>query len=258
MSQKQEKSKLKNIIKECLCMKRGFVTKIPRHKNVIFTMTGGIDSSVGAEMVIKKWGCVIYPFYLKRGATAEKWEMEAVTKIVKYLKNKYPKNIKDVFMAESPVPPQEIKKNLSIKRIVSKGHPLRNPIIYNIAVQYGTALNDKGITLSTVLLGSVYSDYFPGSRPIDLLIDTLHVCVNLEEWGWQIMSPFFQSGLLAKKKFIKKIDLIRWGIRNNFPLYLTRTCTRKDELSCGQCEECKERLETFKTLGVNDLIRYKL
>jgi len=221
-------------------------------------MTGGIDSSVGAEMIIKKWGCVIYPFYLKRGATAEKWELEAVKKVVKYLKIKYPKNIKGLFVAEGLVPLREIKKDLSKKRIVNRGHPLRNPIIYDFAVQYGAALNDKGVKLSTILVGSVFSDYFPGSREVDLLVDTLHACINLEEWKWQIISPFLQSGLLAKKDFIKKIDLIRWGAKNNFPFYITRTCTGKNEIACGQCEECKERLETFENLGLKDFVRYKL
>ena len=60
------------------------------------------------------------------------------------------------------------------------------------------------------------------------------------------------------KKKNKKIDLIRWGARHNFPFNLTRTCTSDSAISCGQCSECQERIETFKLAKVKDLINYKI
>jgi 7-cyano-7-deazaguanine synthase len=38
---------------------------------------------------------------------------------------------------------------------------------------------------------------------------------------------------------------------------LTRTCYKDQELSCGRCGSCQERLEAFKNIGVKDPIRYQ-
>lgn len=259
MSQKTKQNKqLKNWLENLLIQKRGYVYALPKNQNVILTMTGGIDSSVGAQIIIEKWNSIIYPFYLKRGATAEKHELLAAQKVIRYLRKKYPNNINELMVASAPIPLKEIKPNLSRERIVHRGHPLRNSILQSYAVQYGVSLNDQGVKLHSILVGSVASDYFPGSRDIDLLTNTFYTCINLEEWDWQILSPFFQPGLLGNKKKIKKIDLIKWGAKYKFPFNLTRTCTSDSALSCGQCSECRERIETFKEASVKDLIKYKM
>ena len=255
---KNKNKQFKQQLGEILFAKRGFIYKLPKKRNVILTMTGGIDSSVGAQLIIEKWDSIIYPFYLKRGATAERYELKSVKRVVSYLKKKYPNNIKNLFIASAPVPLSEIKPNLSKKRVIKRGHPLRNSIIQSYAVQYGVSLNDQVVKLDTVLVGSVASDYFPGSRDVDLLLNTLHVCTNMEEWNWQILSPFLQKGLLKGKQKIIKIDLIKWGYKNNFPFELTRTCTSENAIPCGKCSECKERLETFEKAGIEDPVKYKL
>lgn len=259
MSQKaKQNNQLKNWLENLLIQKRGYIYALPKNQNVILTMTGGIDSSIGAQLLVENWNSTIYPFYLKRGATAEKQELLAANKVVNYLKQKYPNKVKDLMVASAPIPPKEIKPNLSRDRIVHRGHPLRNSILQSYAVEYGTSLNDQGVKLNTILVGSVASDYFPGSRDVDLLMNTLYTCLNLEEWNWQILSPFFQSGLLNNKYRIKKIDLIKWGGKNNFPFNLTRTCTSDSDIACGKCSECQERIETFKKAKVKDLIKYKV
>lgn len=252
-----QNNQLKNWLENLLIQKRGYLYALPKNQNVILAMSGGIDSSVGAQLLIEEWNSTIYPFYLKRGATAEKYEILATQKVVRYLKQKYPNNVMNLLIASAAIPLKEIKSNLSRDRIIHRGHPLRNPIIQSYAVQYGASLNDQGIKLNTVLVGSVASDYFPGSRDIDLLINTLYTCINMEEWDWQILSPFFQSGLLDNKKGIRKIDLIKWGAKHNFPFNLTRTCTSSSAIPCGQCPECRERIETFKKAKIKDLIKYK-
>lgn len=259
MSQKiSGNKKFKKHLIQLLLEKRGYVCKLPKSKNVILTMTGGIDSSVGAQLIIESWNSTIYPFYLKRGATAEKYELSNVTNVIKYLKQKYPTKIKGLMIASAPVPLVEIKPNFSRKRVVKIGHPLRNSIIQSYAVQYGVSLNDQDIDLNTILVGSVASDHFPGSRDIDLILNTLYVCMNLEEWKWQILSPFFQPGILKHKDKVNKIDLIKWGHKNGFPFELTRTCTFGDLLPCGKCSECKERIETFEKAKIKDPIKYNL
>lgn len=251
MSHENHSKKIKDILIE----KRGYDTKIPLNENVILLMTGGLDSSVGAELCIKEWNVTVYPLYIKRGATAQQWEIESLEKVYEYLRSKYPTNIKKPFYIDSKIPASEIKGGLDQNRVFTKGHPLRNTIMQMFAIQYGVMLNDQKVEVNSVLTGSVGSDFFPGSRQIDLQLNTLTVCQNLEEWKWQIISPFHMN-LLNNTEPLKKIDLIRWGIENKFPFELTRTCTRGGQISCGECNECKERIETFKKSGFKDKIAY--
>jgi 7-cyano-7-deazaguanine synthase in queuosine biosynthesis len=218
-------------------------------------MTGGLDSSIGAELCIKKWNTIIYPLYIKRGATAEEYEIKALINIYNYLKRNYPENIKKPFFIEAAIPALEIKEFLDKKRILTKGHPLRNTIMQMYGIQYGVMLNDRGLHVRSLLVGSVGSDFFPGSRKIDLLLNTLTVSQNLGEWKWQIISPF-HMGLINNKRITLKKDLINWGLENNFPFELTRTCTRKNVIPCGECNECKERIKTFNQEGYQDPIKY--
>lgn len=236
--------------------KRGYVFKIPRDENVVFMMSGGIDSSIATELCIRKWGVTVYPFYVLRGATAEKYEITALERVLKYLKTKYPRATKRLFTVRSSVPPREIKKGLSRDRVVKRGHPLRNSVMQSLAAQYGTMLSDSGKKVRTVLAGSVVSDFFAGSRSVDLRINTLYTCSNLDEWDWQISSPMLEGGLLEGKEHLEKVDLIRWGVENKFPFEITRTCTRGRKIACETCEECKERIETFREANAKDPVEY--
>jgi 7-cyano-7-deazaguanine synthase len=41
------------------------------------------------------------------------------------------------------------------------------------------------------------------------------------------------------------------------PYELTRTCYKDQELSCGKCGSCVERLESFRNIGRKDPIKYE-
>ena len=257
MSQQASDPKnIKTAVEFILESEREYVFQIPRSENVIFLMTGGIDSSIGAELCLLKWGVTLFPIYILRGATAQKQELAAVQSVLTYLKSKYGSRVRDLFTINSTVPPREVKGQLSRERVIKHGHPLRNSIMQSLAVQYGAMLNDKGTPVRTVLVASVASDFFPGSREVDLVINTLYTCSNMGEWDWQINSPMLTGNLLGKEKRLRKIDLIKWGIQNRFPFNITRTCTKHSDNVCGICEECKERRDTFAQAGITDPIAY--
>lgn len=41
------------------------------------------------------------------------------------------------------------------------------------------------------------------------------------------------------------------------PYYLTRTCYTADEIACGQCGACQERLASFLAAGIDDPLEYR-
>ncbi len=247
---------LSNKIEKLLSKEENFFIP-PVNKNVVFLMTGGIDSTLLAYLCLCEWKINVFPLYIKRGATAQEYELEAFKKTVSFLENKFGNQVNPPQIIEATIPPKEIKAMLSKERVTTRGHPLRNNVMQNIAVQYGTALTDKSVYTRYVFYASVASDTFPGSRIIDSRINTLYTRINTEEWDWIVTSPAFEGKLLRGKNFIEKIDLIKLGTTLKFPFEITRTCTSANEISCGKCGECTERQDTFAKLGMKDPLMYK-
>ena len=54
-----------------------------------------------------------------------------------------------------------------------------------------------------------------------------------------------------------KTGILDWGFRHEVPYHLTRTCYKDQELSCGKCGSCVERLEAFAFHNTKDPIKYE-
>lgn len=53
-----------------------------------------------------------------------------------------------------------------------------------------------------------------------------------------------------------KTTIIKRGLELNVPYHLTRTCYSSDNIACGKCGSCQERLEAFQANGLQDPIEY--
>ena len=63
--------------------------------------------------------------------------------------------------------------------------------------------------------------------------------------------------ILAPFVHTDKTGIIEWGLANKVPYSLTRTCYKDQELSCGKCGSCTERLEAFQANHIKDPIWYE-
>ena len=63
-----------------------------------------------------------------------------------------------------------------------------------------------------------------------------------------LRTPFL---LLTKK------DIIKRGLALEVPYELTRTCYKSQEIACGRCGSCQERLTAFKDLNSTDPLPYE-
>lgn len=54
-----------------------------------------------------------------------------------------------------------------------------------------------------------------------------------------------------------KIAILKMGLELRVPYELTRSCYKDQELSCGKCGACQERLEAFAKCGAVDPISYE-
>jgi 7-cyano-7-deazaguanine synthase len=56
---------------------------------------------------------------------------------------------------------------------------------------------------------------------------------------------------------LSKADVIRLGVSLNVPLELTMSCMNPQEgLHCGQCSKCRERVQGFRDVGIEDPAGY--
>ena len=73
------------------------------------------------------------------------------------------------------------------------------------------------------------------------------------KWQNQRSDPHFQRPPFSKA------DILKTGLNLNnvkVPYHLTRTCYKDQDLACGKCGSCAERLEAFEIIGVEDPIKY--
>lgn len=64
----------------------------------------------------------------------------------------------------------------------------------------------------------------------------------------QLIAP-----VLEKSKF----QILQLGNQLDVPYHLTRTCYKDQQVACGVCGACQERLAAFKRLGIEDPIEYE-
>ena len=68
--------------------------------------------------------------------------------------------------------------------------------------------------------------------------------------------------LLKKVKVIAplnesdKVGNIKKGIELDLPFEYTWTCVARDDVACGICQPCRDRLQAFEKAGIPDPIKY--
>lgn len=247
----------KKKIEELLINERGFIVNVEKNDSVVLLVSGGLDSIITMAYIVEKYDINVYPLFIKRGARAEKKELESAHYYVKFYQEKYGNKIKDLFILnDEDIPAKQLKNDFPQERIKAIGHPLRNSTLQNYAVMYATYINSKyNENIKTIFTGSVGDDTTcPELSILSLRSQTLNVCINLGDWNWQITSPLIDLELTPKT--IYKKDLILWAKEKKIPLNKTRTCVSDTEIADGICNECKRRLKVFRDLGLRDEIDY--
>lgn len=260
MKNKQSNQLILKTLKEIMLTRRKTLFHRPIGEDTVVLLTGGIDSSVLTDMYME-WSKtrMLYPLYIKRSAKAEPFELKAAQKITNYLSKKYKNRVAKLMEINVEIPPKKFKEKMNRKKIIFGGYKVRNTVLANYAVMYGLTLNDLGADVHTIIIGKVASDFFTGSREEDVRMMAVQACLNTEDWRWQVISPAFEP-LFTKAfgfdKNLTKENLLSIGLSKEFPFEITRSCTNKYKKACGICEECKERLEVFKSLRSKDKIAY--
>lgn len=216
---------------------------------VLLSLSGGIDSATVLSLLLRQgYQVTAVSFYYASKHNA--YENEAARQLAKY----YEISLLEIDIASVM---QAFESNLLLTgEAVPEGHyehesmkktvvPARNLIF--ISIMAGIAIS-KNIPI--IALGVHQGDHFiyPDCRPD--FIESARKTVELASDGQcTIMTPILHDN---------KASVVRLGIFSQLPFHLTRTCYTEDEIACGKCGSCVERLEAFEKNGMTDPIPYQI
>lgn len=241
---------------QILIKERAYVSKIDKGSSVVLLVSGGLDSMVTYARLLKDLELTIYPLYISRGQRNAEYERASIEYFSNYFTDIYGEDrIKRFKTVETNVPPYEFKDDL-LTYMKEKGHPLRDPVIQMIGVQYAISLNTKlEDNIKTILNAGVADDPFPHCTLKAMRANNIAICENLDDWEWVVTSANIDP-FVTKMLYDKPLE-IKWGQDNDLPLEKTFTCYQPiDGRHCGKCLACTRRKQAFKEAGVEDLTEY--
>lgn len=243
---------LESLIKQI----RGCIFEMPfKGTPVVVEMSGGIDSTITTAILMEEFGLEIYPVFFNRGQRSFLKERESLMFFSSLFKNKYHDKFHNPIELKIPIPATEIKNDLTEKLRQNIGHPMRNSILTEYAVQYAYSLENKGIHIRTIFSSVVSSDadYLYHSTLTALRSQMLHTIIDMGDPSWQITSLPMEKELGF---YFDKPVLIKWASKHEIPVEKTRTCVELTDLQCGSCLLCNIRKSSFEQAGIVDKTEY--
>lgn len=127
--------------------------------------------------------------------------------------------------------------------------PARNIIFYGIAAAYAETLE-----VDTVVFGSNADDTreLPDATPdfIQRMNDLLKIGTRAGADGMRIriVNPLINHS---------KVEVLKLALELEVPLDVTWSCYEDVQVPCGKCRGCRNRLDAFRQMGMNDPLKYQ-
>jgi 7-cyano-7-deazaguanine synthase len=225
-------------------------------KKAVIGLSGGMDSATLLGLLLyEDYEVHCCSFYY--GSKHNAYERVAVANIINYYKNRdfsvvlHTFNLEDIFkdftsnlLKSGGDIPEGHYNDENMKLTVVPG---RNMIFASIMA--GLA---ESIGADVIALGVHAGDHaiYPDCR--HEFIKVLDAAIYLSsDRKVQVLTPLIDDN---KTSILKKGY---WDLAVRVPYQLTRTCYKDQELSCGKCGSCRERLEAFHNIGIEDPIKYE-
>ena len=223
--------------------------------DVVLGLSGGMDSATLLGYYLER-GAKVYCCMFSYGSKHNPYENAAAWQVIAY----YRKHgfivahsvfdlapamlgFRSALMENGPAIPEGHYAAESMRQTVVPG---RNLIMASVMAGFA-----ESIGAGVIALGVHSGDHhiYPDCRPefIEALKTTVE-CSSAR--AVMVQAPFSHDD---------KESILRRGFSYAVPVpyELTRTCYKAQELSCGKCGSCTERLEAFEALGRMDPIPYE-
>jgi 7-cyano-7-deazaguanine synthase len=225
-------------------------------KKIVIGLSGGMDSAtLLGSLLEQRYEVHCCTFYY--GSKHGKWESKASEDLIDFYK----------LDKKKPVFKHSIDLSVAFKEFnsallltgeeIPEGH-------YNDETMKKTVVPGRNLIFSSIMAGlaeSIDADeiglgvhagdhaIYPDCRP-DFISSLWTTILRSTENKIRTNVPFLNK---------TKADILKIGCSLIIPVpyQLTRTCYRDQELACGRCGACDERLSSFKELNLIDPIEYE-
>lgn len=213
-------------------------------KKAIIALSGGIDSAVAAG-IAKEEGYELYFLTVNYGQKNIEKELENSKKLAEYYGVKEHKIIDMKWLGElgnSGITDINIHfENVSDDFIYV---PYRNTCIIAACVAWAEVMGAE-----VIYTGSEAGPWIcPDNSPeyYEAVNNLVSISTKLNK-NVKVVAPLNYSD---------KEGNIRKGIELGLPFELTWTCVARDDVACGICQPCRDRLQAFEKAGMKDPIPY--
>ena len=223
-------------------------------KKTVLALSGGMDSTTLLAMLLDQ-GDEVHAMIFYYGSKHNRWENQAARHVINYYQHK------DFPLSEYSIDLSGVMQHFQSDLLLTggdipEGHyedenmkqtvvPGRNMIFASILAGL-----TKSIGATQIALGVHSGDHhiYPDCRKE--FIKTLDSAVYLSSGKTvEVTTPLIDDD---------KTSILLRGAALKVPYQLTRTCYKDQELSCGRCGACNERLEAFDAIGEHDPIPYEV
>jgi 7-cyano-7-deazaguanine synthase len=221
-------------------------------------LSGGVDSSTMLYLALAR-GRNITPVFFSYGSKHQEYERRAASSVATKstaelrhgegtelifvdLQNAFAKlGIQSSLLKGGGLIPEGHYTDWSMRQTIV---PCRNFVFVSLLGALAESINAKEVWLGT---HSGDHEIYPDCRAdfIGSCRDALTLATDGEV---DLVTPFLSQD---------KRQIVHEGIELNVPYELTRTCYKDQELACGKCGSCVERLEAFKLNRATDPIKYE-
>ena len=214
----------------------------------IVALSGGMDSATVLAWLLDK-GYEVYAVTFAYGSKHSSYELKGAQSIIaRYRVPRYHFDLGNVFsnfrsdlLKTGGEIPEGHYTDESMKSTVVPG---RNIIFTSVLAGLAESLGAKYIAL-----GIHQGDHaiYPDCR-----IEFHHAMSRAVFIGTgdqvEFLAPFIDTD---------KEGILKWGMGHDVPYHLTRTCYKDQQLACGKCGSCVERLEAFAKINQEDPVTYE-
>jgi 7-cyano-7-deazaguanine synthase len=218
-------------------------------KSAVVLLSGGMDSSVLLAQTIFEDFSVI-PVSIVYGQRhvkelraadliSEHYDIPANRRQKIILQDNVLKAEKSSQTGNAPVPHGHYAEETMKATVV----PNRNMVFLSIAVAQAIAFGAEEVRYAAHAGDHAI---YPDCR--EDFIDAMRKAIALCDWN--------PPRLVAPFSTISKADIVNRGLQLRVPFRKTWTCYEGNDLACGKCGTCVERLEAFALVGVADPLEY--
>jgi len=222
-------------------------------KKAVIGLSGGMDSATLLGLLLEQGysvTCCSFQYGSKHGV----YETEAAKKIVEYYKaigfevNLHLFDMKAVFSGFNSA---LLQGGVEIPEGHYAGENMKATVVPGRNMIFGSIMAGlaESIGAEVIALGVHSGDHFiyPDCRP-EFINAFREAVVQSSDAKVKVIAPLLNDS---------KASILVRGNKIAVPYHLTRTCYKDQELSCGKCGSCVERLEAFAEQGIKDPIEYE-